>query len=88
MVAFVARIDGYGGVSEHGFGTRGSYGEKSVRARDRILDVPEVAWHFLVNTFEVGDGRVAGWAPVDHVFAAIDEAPFVEGDEDFADGAG
>jgi len=50
--------------------------------------VPEAAFHFLVNTFEVGDGRVTAGAPVDHVLAAINEAAFVESDEDFADSAG
>ena len=41
-----------------------------------------------VRHFEIGDGGVAARAPVDHVLAAVDEALFVEPDEDFAHGAG
>ena len=77
-IALVARIDGDGCVAEHGFGARGGDGEEAVSSRDRIVDVPEAAGHFLVNAFEIRDGGVAAGAPVDHVLAAIDETAFVE----------
>ena len=56
--------------------------------RYRVADVPEVALRFGVFDFEVGEGGLAAGAPVDHVLAAVDEALFVEADEDFAYGAG
>ncbi len=88
-VTFVAGVDGYGGVTEHGLGSRGSDDEEAVRhSDDGVADVPEMAGGFLVRGFEIGDGGVAAGAPVDHVLAAVDESFFVEADEDFADGAG
>ena len=42
---------------------------------------------FFVDRFEIGDGRLAARAPVDHVLAAIDQALFVEADERLAHGA-
>ena len=87
-IAFVARVDGDGGIAQHGFGARGGDDQIAVRADDRIADVPEVAGGFLVHGFEIGDGGLAARAPVDHVLAAIDQAFFVEADEGFADGAG
>ena len=42
QIAFVARIDGDGGVSEHGFRTRGGNGEEAVGAGDGVADMPEV----------------------------------------------
>ena len=41
----------------------------------------------LVHHFQIGEGGLAARAPVHHVLAAIDEALFVEADEDFAHGA-
>ena len=57
-------------------------------AVDGVADVPQVAIDFGVRHFEIGERGVAARAPVDHVLAAVDEALFVEADEDFADGAG
>ena len=88
-VARVLGVDGDGGVAEHGFGARGGDGEVAAgHAVDGVADVPEVPGDFVVRHFEIGDGGVAARAPVDHVLAAVDEALFVEADEDFADGAG
>ena len=88
-VALVLRIDGDRGIAEHGFGARGRHDQ--LVGRDpvhRIADVPQVALRLFVDHFQIGDGGVAARAPVDHVLAAIDQALFVEADEDLADGAG
>src|SRR5580693_8789013 len=86
-------MDGDGGVAEHGFEARGGYGDVfagvlAVVVEDGVADLPEVAFLLLVDDFEVADGGLAAWAPVDDVSAAIDEALLVEADEGFADGDG
>ncbi len=88
-VARVLGVDRHGGVAEHGFRARRGYSQKAARhAVDRIADVPEVALDVAVRHFQVGDGRVATRAPVDHVLAAVNQALFVEADENLSHGAG
>ena len=88
-IARVLGVDGDGGIAEHGFGARGGDGEVAAgHAVDGVADVPEVAGDIGVGDFEIAERGVAMGAPVDHVLAAVDEAFFVEADEDFADGAG
>ena len=87
-VARVLRVDGDGGIAEHGFGAGGGHGHEAAgHAVDGVADVPEVALHVGVRHFEIGDRGVAARAPVDHVLAAVDQALFVQADEDLADGA-
>ena len=93
QVALVFRMNGDGGVAEHGLGARGGDGEKlagvlAVIAEDGVADLPEVALLLVVDHFEIADGGLAARAPVDDVGAAIDEALLVEADEGFADGDG
>ena len=92
-VALVFRMDGDGGVAEHGLGAGGSDGEKlagvfAVGVEDGVADLPEMALVLVVDDFEIADGGLAARAPVDDVSAAIDEPLLVEADEGFADGDG
>ncbi len=88
-IARVLGVDGDGGIAEHGLGARGGDGEVAAgHAVDGVADVPEVSGDFGVGDFEIAERGVAVGAPVDHVLAAVEEALFVEADEDFADGAG
>src|SRR5208282_5072963 len=57
-------------------------------ANDGIADLPQLSGNIFVLHFEIGDGGLATRAPVDDVLAAIDQALFIEADEDFAHGAG
>ena len=89
-IARVFGVDGDGGIAEHGLGPRGGDGDEAAigSAVHGIADVPQVAGDVGVGHFEIGERGVAAGAPVDHVLAAVDEAFFVQADEDFADGAG
>src|SRR5262249_48839671 len=53
-------------------------------AIDWILDVPEVALLLDVRSLQIANRGLAVRAPVDHVFAAINQTLFVEPDEDLA----
>ena len=86
-IALVLRIHGNGSIAEHGFRTRGGDCDEFVAANDWVADFVELAGHVLVFHFEIGDGRAAVGTPVHDVLAAIDEALFVEADEDFAHSA-
>src|ERR1700683_3398126 len=86
-------MDGDGSVTKHGFGARGGHGYKfagifGVGADDWVANLPDVAFLLFVDHFEVADGGLAAWAPVDDVRAAIDKALLVEAHEGFADGDG
>ncbi len=84
-VAFVGGVYGYGGVAEHGFGAGGGYGDRAGTVGEGVADVVELAEALFVLHFEVGDGGLDAWVPVDDVGAAVDEALFVEADEGFFD---
>src|SRR5262249_2180774 len=86
-IAAVGFVDGDGGVAEHGLGPRSGDYQRAISFVHRIADVPEVALRLVVGHFEIGDGGAAARAPVDHVLATIDQALFVEADEDLAHGA-
>ena len=89
QVARIFGVDGDGGIAEHGFGARSGDGEVAAgHPVDGVADMPEVSGDFDVGDLEIGERGMAMGAPVDHVLAAVDEALFVEADEDFADGAG
>ena len=86
QVALVFRMNGHGDVAEHGLGAGSGNGQKlagvfAVCADDRVADLPQVALVLVVDHFEVADGGLAAWAPVDDVRAAIDEPLLVEADE-------
>ncbi len=78
-------MDGNGAVAEHGLGTRGRDDQVAVTRRQGVLEVPEAAGFVLREDFEVGQCRVQHRVPVDEPLAAIDQALFVEFDEDFGD---
>ncbi len=86
-VARVFRIHRDGGVAQHGLRPRGRHDEITVRAHHRIANMPQMSGGLLMLDLEIGEHRLAGGAPVDHVFAAVNQPFFPEPDENFAHGA-
>ena len=84
-------VHGHGRIAQHGLRPRG--GDRHVRrfARlrvdHRVLEVPEVALHFLVEYLVVADRRLQERVPVDQPLAAIDQALAVQVEERAADRA-
>ena len=87
-VALVFCIHGDSGIAEHGFGARGRHRDEFIGSDDGIANLPEFSGDIFVLHFEIGDGGLAARAPVDDIFAAINQAFFVEADENFAHSAG
>src|SRR5687768_10047840 len=87
FVAVVVRMHGHSGIAEHGLGARCGDGEALARAFDRIVDVVQAAIALAEFDFDVGDGRAAVRAPVDHRQIAVDQTVFVELHEDVAHGS-
>ena len=71
--ALVLGIDRDRGVAEHGLGTGGRDGERTVAVRKRIAVIPQVGLLLSIFDFRVGERRLAMRAPVDDAVAAIDE---------------
>ena len=82
-VAFIFRVNGHGGVAQHGFRTGGGHDHRSGAVGKGIADVVEVAVQVFVLHLQVGQGRVAAAAPVDDVIPPVDQAFVVELDEYF-----
>src|SRR5207248_8808920 len=80
-IAFVIRIDRHRSVAQHGLRTRGRNRDEFLCARYGITDLVELAIVFLVHDLEIGDGGHASWAPIDDVFAAVDQPFIPEADE-------
>src|SRR6266446_3470828 len=73
-IAIVFRVHRNGNIAEHGLGTRGRDGHEFVLAADYgIADLVELADDLFVLHFEIRDGGHASWAPVDDIFAAINQ---------------
>ena len=85
-------MHGHGRIAQHGLRPRG--GDRHVRrfARlrvdHRVLEVPEVALHFLVEYLVVADRRLQERVPVDQPLAAVNQALAEQIEERAADRAG
>ena len=75
------------GVAEHRFGARRRNRDDLVRAFDRIIEVPEIALHFDLHHFKVGNRCLEFWIPVHETFVAINQTLLVECDKHFEHGA-
>ena len=87
FVAAIFRVNSNGGIAQHRFGTRGCNGNELRASHNRVVDGPELSRCRFVNDLEIGNGRFASRAPVDNIFAAIDEPFLVQANEHFVDGA-
>ena len=86
--AVVSRVDGDSRIAHDRFRTGRSDHDVVIFADDRVFDVPEMALDVGMVDFDIRQGRMAVRAPVGDALALVDEAFFIERDEDFADGAG
>ena len=78
LVALVVRMDGHGGIAQHGLGTGGGQNQELVGAHDGVLQVPEAALLVLILHLGVGDAGLAVGAPVDDALAAVDQVLIVQ----------
>ena len=92
LIALVLRIDGNGGVTQQRLGARRRNHDVGLRvfrtechAFERIAEMPEVAPDLLLLDFEVGDRGLEFRVPVDEPLRLVDEACFIELDEEFDD---
>ena len=81
-------MHGHGRIAQHGLRPRGGnrhvVGSPGSRIDHRILEVPEMALHRLVENLVVADGRLQERVPVDQPFAAIDLAFLEQAEERLA----
>ncbi len=88
LVTRVLRVDGDGGVGGDGFRPCGGDGEEGSRLLHHLdPEVVHEALLFLHHDLFVGQRGEGGGTPVDHAFAAVDEALLVEVDEHLLDAA-
>ena len=80
---FVFRMHRDRDVAEHGLGPRRSDDDEFVAAFDRIFDVPEIALGLDLHHFEIGNGGLEFWIPIDQSLVLIDEAFAIQCDEHF-----
>ena len=79
----VVRVNGDGGVAEHGLGSRGRNDDELPHlAFDRIFEVPQMAFDLDVLDLEVGHRSLEPRIPIDQPLVLVDEALAVEFDED------
>ncbi|MNI25655.1 hypothetical protein D3C73_793170 [compost metagenome] len=92
FVAFIVRVNGHGGVAEHGFRASGRDDQEVVAfsglgaVGQRVFQVPQETFLVVVFHFEVGNRRVQLGVPVDQALAAVDQAVFVQADESLFNG--
>ena len=92
LITLVFRMHGHGRVTEHGF-RPGSGNDQVILAilglravSQRVTQVPEKAFFFLVFNFQIGDGGVQFRVPVHQPLAAIDKSLVVQADKHFLNG--
>src|SRR5436190_13617161 len=74
LVAFVFRVYGNGGITQHGLRSGSSHHNGfAVAATDEIADLVQLSGNFFVHHFEIGDGRHATGTPVHDVVAAVNQ---------------
>ena len=85
----VLRGDRHAGVTQHGLGSRGGYGDVLDAVDglgERVAQEPQVALLVVVLCLVVRDRGAAHGAPVDDALAAVDEAVVIPVAEDLAHG--
>ena len=87
-IPVVLRVNGHGGVPQHGFGPGGGHGDAALAVRERIENIIKVAVEFFVFHLQVRQGRMAPDAPVDDVIPLVDQALIVEIHEDLSNRPG
>jgi hypothetical protein len=88
LVALIVGVDADAGVTQHGFRTGSGHNDLAGAILQGVADVPQVAG--LIHVFHLGiaqSGDAVG-APVDDPAALVDQALFIQGDEDLPDGLG
>ena len=86
LVAFVLRMDSHCRVAQHGLRTGRCHREAlGWRIGKRVANMPQVPLNFLMNHFDVGQRRLAAWAPVDQPLGAIQQSFFPQADKGFPD---
>ena len=81
-VALVLGVHRDRAVAEHGLRAGGGDHQMALAVGQRVAHVPHVAVLFLGDDLQVGDRGVQLGVPVDQAFAAVDQALFVQADED------
>ena len=85
-IALVFGMHGDRRVSEHRLGPRCRDGDElaavlPVESRDRVTEVPQMALHFRLQNFEIGDRGVQHGIPIDETLGLIDQPLAMELDE-------
>ena len=87
LVAFIFRIHSDSGIARDGFRTGGrDLDVFSLFASDRVIEVPEMSDFIFMFDFDVGECCLAARAPVRDAEALIDQAFFIEGNENLTNG--
>ena len=88
LVALIVRVDGHGGVAQHGFRPCGGHDDMAaLLAFHRVFEMPQMALRLGGHHLQIGDGGVQARIPVDQPLVLVDQALAVELDEDLAHGA-
>ena len=87
-ISFIRGVDGHRGVAEHGFGPRRGDAYESLPAFKRVFEMIELALHLFVFGFLIRQRGLAARAPVDDVFAPVNESFAIKLNEHFAHGPG
>ncbi len=85
---WIVGADGDRRVTEHCLRPGCGYLHVPAAVGEGIVDIVELAFHFFMVDFDVGQSGAAVWAPVDAVIALVNQALFVEPDKDLPDRPG
>ena len=89
LVTRIFRIHRHCGITQHGFRTRGRHDQviftfcSRLTIRQRIAQMPHVAFNFFVLNFQIRDRGVQFRIPVHQTLAAIDQILFIQTYEHF-----
>src|SRR3569832_2109009 len=78
LVTFVLWMYSNCRIAQHRFRTRRCDRQISAAGCKRVLQVIQIAVHFLVLDFNVGQGSTSSRIPVDNFLAAVDQAFLVQ----------
>ena len=86
-VALIFRVHSHSAVTEHGFRACGGDHQVAAAVLEWIAQVPQAAFFFCGQHFQVAERGQQHRVPIDQPLAAVDEALFVQAHEHFGDRA-
>ena len=85
LVSFVFWVDGDRSIAHHGLRPCGGHDQVTIAIFEGVFEMVEFSHNLLMLYFQIGEGGLASWTPVDDIVAPVNQPLLIESDENLFD---